>query len=99
MNENKITVSCNLDVILTVCEEKTEKILVSSMVKEGVVLPTNEGKITVYYPDSSDTLFSVAKRFRTSTEKVALDNDLTERVFVDDGEGGKLVGVRRLLIY
>lgn len=99
VSDNKISASCSLESVITVCEEKTEKILVSLTIDEGAEMPENEGKITVYYPSGEDTLFSVAKRFRTSTAKVARDNDLTESVFADENEGGNLVGVTKLLIY
>ena len=99
VSENKMCASCILDALINVVEEKNEKILVSLTVKEDEEIVENEGRITVYYPSDDDTLFSVAKRFRTSAVKVAADNELTESVFADDGEGGKLVGVKRLLIY
>ena len=99
VNEDRICASCNIVADVTVCEEKTEQILVSLAVRDGEEIPQNEGRITVYYPSAEDTLFSVAKRFRTSTVKVASDNAITESVFADDNEDGSLAGVKKLLIY
>ena len=48
---------------------------------------------------SSDTLFSVAKRFHTSGLKLAGDNGITEAVFSSDNPTGSLVGVKRVIIY
>ena len=96
---DEIVVSCILHTSVTVCDEKNEKILSAMSIKEDTEPSKIDGKITVYYPSSEDTLFSVAKKFRTSTAKVASDNDLTESVFANDGEYGNLVGVKRLLIY
>jgi hypothetical protein len=53
--------------------------------------------ITVYYPTPSDTLFSVAKRFHSTPEKIACDNMLTESVSATDSTDS-LSGVKRLVI-
>lgn len=53
--------------------------------------------ITVYYPAPSDTLFSVAKRFHTTTEKLACDNKLSEAVASID-TSDSLSGVHKLVI-
>jgi hypothetical protein len=53
--------------------------------------------ITVYYPTPSDTLFSVAKRFHSTPEKIACDNMLTESASATDSTDS-LSGVRRLVI-
>ncbi len=37
-------------------------------------------RITVYYPSTDDTLFSVAKKFHTTAEKIARDNGISESV-------------------
>lgn len=56
------------------------------------------GRITVYYPDSEDTLFSVARRFRTTTERIAIDNSLTDTVVADKSATASLHGVAMLII-
>ena len=56
------------------------------------------GKISVYYPDTEDTLFDVARKFRTTAERVAIDNSLTEAAIADGCSPASLVGVDMLII-
>ena len=62
-------------------------------------LKSDEAKIVVYYPSPDETLFSVAKHFRTTSLKVAEDNNILESVFAEDNPAGNLSGIKRLLIY
>ena len=57
-----------------------------------------QGRILVYYPDHEDTLFSVARRFRTTPKRVAIDNTLTESALADRGGASSLLGVEKLII-
>jgi hypothetical protein len=99
LDANKVYVSCMLESSVTVCEEKSEKILSSIVKKENENYESNGAKITVYYPTDDDTLFSVAKRYRTSVLKVARDNDISESVFASNNPDGHLKGVKKLIIY
>lgn len=53
--------------------------------------------ITVYYPVPDDTLFSVAKRFRTTPEKIACDNMIADTAAATDSYDS-LSGVKKLII-
>ena len=53
--------------------------------------------ITVYYPTSSDSLFSVAKRFHTTPEKIACDNALAATALATDASD-TLSGIKKLVI-
>ena len=99
LDANKIYASCVLESYVTVCEEKCEKILSSFAMKENEKYESDGAKITVYYPSSDDTLFSVAKKYRTSVLKVAKDNEISESVFSAGNPDGKLTGVKKLVIY
>ena len=57
-----------------------------------------QGRILVYYPDSEDTLFSVARRFHTTPRRVAIDNALTESALANRGGTSSLLGVEKLII-
>lgn len=99
MDSGRIYASCNLESCVTaVCEEK-EKILASSVKREDEKYEKTGATITVYYPDEGDTLFSVAKKFRTSGLKIARDNDISEQVFAASNPEGVLRGIKKLLIY
>lgn len=99
LDSSRLYASCNLESVVTICQEKSERILISS-VKGMEESKEGEGStITVYYPTEGDTLFSVAKKFRTSSLKVARDNDISESVFAADNPDGSLSGIKKLLIY
>ena len=95
----KIYAGCTLESFAIVCSEGSERLLSSSVKIEGSLPVSTESSVIVYYPDSKDTLFSVAKKFRTSGLKLARDNDISETVFNNDNPDGCLLGVKRLLIY
>ncbi len=54
--------------------------------------------ITVYYPDEDESLFEIAKKFHTTSKKIAEDNDLSEQTFADTGSPVSNCGVKRLII-
>ena len=99
IDAENIYVSCVLESDVLVCEEKNEKVLSAFSIKEGEDQDRVNAKITVYYPSDDDTLFSVAKRFKTSVLKVAKDNDISESVFSSNNPDGKLSGIKKLVIY
>lgn len=45
-------------------------------------------QITVYYPTADDTLFGIAKKFRTTVKDIALSNSLSESVVSSGTLGG-----------
>ena len=99
LDASKVYASCVLESSVIVCEERCEKILSSFAMKENEKYESDGAKITVYYPSSDDTLFSVAKKYRTSVLKVAKDNEISESVFSAGNPDGKLTGVKKLIIY
>ena len=99
IDADKIYASCTLESVVMISEEQRERVLSTFSIKEGDPLDVKGAKITVYYPTSEDTLFSVAKRFRTSVLKVARDNEISESVFSMGNPDGRLSGVKKLVIY
>ena len=99
VDDEKLYVSCSLVCSAVATTDSCQEILSSMSCTDGKSYESDCAKITVYYPTPEDTLFSVAKRFRTSTLKVASDNDITEAVFSHDNPNGSLAGVKKLVIY
>ena len=99
LDKNKIYAGCTLESVAVLCAEGCERVLSSSVKVDGTSFESDEASVTVYYPDSTDTLFSVAKRFHTSSLKLAGDNNISDLVFAGDNPEGKLLGVKKLLIY
>ena len=99
LDANKIYAACCTDCILNVCQPMSQVVLSSSVKNESEECEAIGAKISVYYPTEGDTLFSVAKRYRTSTFKLLSDNDIADAVFSSDKDSGDLVGIKKLLIY
>jgi len=95
VDAEKLHFSSELDLKVTLLSEKSERVL-ASLEAEGEELVSSPSKITVYYPTPGESLFSVAKRYRTTVEKLARDNSLTESVFASAAEMPS--GVKRLII-
>ena len=96
---SKLYVSCNLEVTLLTCEEKRVKRLSSSRKISEQPFEKNDSRIVIYYPDANESLFSIAKKYRTTVGKIASDNSLgVEAIASFDGDGVK-PGLRKLLIY
>ena len=55
-------------------------------------------RITVYYPETDDTLFGIAKRFHTTAAKLACDNALPDEATAATDSSASLIGVRKLII-
>lgn len=99
LDAEKLYASCDIVGVLTVSEEGCRRVLNSMARREDEEYKSDEARITVYYPSPADTLFSVAKRYRTSMVKVAQDNDITESLFSSDNPSGNLHGIKKLIIY
>ena len=95
--ENSVLASCLLDVGIDVYEEKRERCLSGSYLTDEE-FTRDESVVTVYYPDKTESLFGIAKRFHTSVESIARDNKLSESVFTSSGNSLGTAGVKRLII-
>jgi hypothetical protein len=99
LDANKLYASCNLETVVTMCEDSTRRVLSSlNKTSESTFEPISS-RIVVYYPEQGDTLFSVAKRFHTSSLKIASDNGVSDSVFSAENEKRSLSGIKKLLIY
>ena len=98
LDNEKLYATCSIDCSVMAVEDRCERILSSMSVKDEES-EEKTASITVYYPTSEDTLFSVAKRFRSSRVKIAKDNGVTEKVFSSDNPHGSLAGIKKLIIY
>ena len=99
LDAEKLYATCTIEASVLALEERSVSVLSSMNRAEGEGYKSEGARITVYYPTKDETLFSVAKRFHTSTVKVAKDNDITESVFAESNPDGVLSGVKKLIIY
>ncbi len=96
VDENNVYLGCKSHMKLVVLYEMHREILASCELVSGGEYETDVAKITVYYPESGETLFDIARRFHTTSEKISADNS-TSRASVSDTEQG--LGAKRLLIF
>ena len=95
---DKLYATCLLEITSRICEEKQIKRLASSVGVPDTDEVSNSSRIVVYYPEPDESLFAVAKKYRTTVAKIADDNSLDART-VSDFDGKHSVGVKKLLIY
>ncbi|MBQ9084095.1 MAG: DUF3794 domain-containing protein [Clostridia bacterium] len=75
----------------------THRIVTSSVKAEECTAPLGSD-IVIYYPEEGESLFEVARLFRTSLLKLASDNSLSESAFRSPSSSSSLSGVRKLII-
>lgn len=68
------------DALVFVSQEKSAERLVSCNVVGENEYKESLSKISVYYPEDGETLFSVAKKFHTTVEAIAKNNDISAEV-------------------
>lgn len=102
------SVSCELDAgavypsanlafcVTTLSEGKIRRLATSHLTDE--VFEPDPATVTVYYPESGESLFDIAKKYHTSVMTIAKDNSLTEGVMASPTSKESLVGIKRLLI-
>lgn len=59
-----------------VSAKKSVKYLSACRMCDGAVVQPSGSRITVYYPNASETLFDIAKKHHTTCEKLCLDNSI-----------------------
>lgn len=97
LDDNSIMASVVLKTFVTLDSERKQRCLSASYITDEEYFK-DDSVVTVYYPDASESLFSIAKRFHTSVVEIAESNSISESVFssFDAPLGGS--GVKKLLI-
>ena len=70
--------SAKVHVFAPIISSESERVLATFAVREDLPFEKRGSRISVYYPSEGESLFSVAKKFHTTSLKVALDNSLSE---------------------
>ncbi len=98
LDAEKITVKSSLKVAYSVAEGNTLTRLSECSLCGEEEYRSRLSTVTVYYPENSESLFSVAKKFHTTVAKIAEDNKLSEQTLAASNKEGVLSGVKRLII-
>ena len=95
LDGSEVKIGYKLTGELLATDTVSKKLLVSS----DVAAPTEaeRGMITVYYPTDKDTLYSVAKKYKTKVAKLSHDNGIASQASA--GECASLGSVERLIIF
>ena len=97
LDADKLYASADLCFDIVALSDVTRRIISSSEAMSDISSKSCTAQVVVYYPDSDDTLFSVAKRYRTTVSKLARDNSIDVQTM--GGMDASLGTVKRLLIY
>lgn len=97
LDENSVSASADLTFFVNVTSDKRQRCLGSSYLTDEEFV-RDASVVTVYYPDTSESLFSIAKRFHTSVLNIAESNRLSESVFASSDAPIGASGVRKLII-
>jgi len=97
LDAEKLYASSELCFNILALSDKSKQRVCASEAKGDSLSESSGARVVVYYPDSDDTLFSVAKRYRTTVQKLARDNSID--VHTSGGADAPIGAVKRLLIY
>ena len=96
-DENNVYASVTLTTFVTLSSEMRQRCLGASYLTDEEH-SRDESIVTVYYPEPSESLFSIAKRFHTSVGEIAESNRLSESVFASSGAPIGGFEVKKLII-
>ena len=96
-DENNICASVNVTSFVTLGAQKRQRCLGASYLTDEEY-KADASVVTVYYPDASESLFGIAKKFHTSVREIAISNKLTESVFASSDAPLGVHGIKKLLI-
>ncbi len=97
IGENDVLLSAVLLAYVTLNAQRRQRCLGASYITDEEYV-RDESVVTVYYPDSSESLFEIAKKFHTSVSSIAENNRLTQNVFAAYDEPLSSSEIRKLLI-
>ena len=89
--------SCSLASRVSVVARRRQRCL-GSLYLTDEEYRNNSSVITVYYPEEGESVFGIAKRFRTSVRTIAEDNMLSESVVASSDASLLSHGIKKLII-
>ena len=98
MDSENITAKCSVTAKLSVFTKEKINRLSSCNTVLGETKAKKDSVITVYYPKNGEKLFDVAKRYKTTSQKIAIDNKLSETALSSLDTAESLLGVKKLII-
>lgn len=96
VDSDSVYLRADAEILCSICEERSLRVLSCSNVSHDNKVEHNKSRIIVYYPTSSDTLYSIAKAHHTTKERLILDNPHIVEASSDGGDA--LSKIRKLII-
>ncbi len=93
-----LSVRCAVSVKYHLSAAKCVRLLTYCEAVETEESESKKATVTVYYPRGGERLFDVAKKYKTTSLKIARDNDLSDQALSSFDSPDSLVGVKRLII-
>ena len=97
MDAEKLYLSSTIEADIVILRDGVKTRLSSCEAISETEVKNDGARVVVYYPERGESLFSVAKRYHTTVEKLARDNAL--EVSVATLGDAELSAVKRLIIY
>lgn len=93
---NSAYLRADAEILCSVFEERNLRVLNCSNISYDSKVEHSKSRIVVYYPTNSDTLYSIAKSYHTTKERLILDNPQIVEVSSDGGDA--LSKIKKLII-
>lgn len=77
-DESRLHVSCEIYVGIMLIEKNTARVLEGATLLKEQELKNDASIVRVYFPKSDDTLWTIAKKYHTTINKIKSENDLAE---------------------
>ncbi len=98
MDSESLVARCTLSLRLSATQAHRIKRLASCESIESDEAARDKSTVTVYYPKVGERLFDVAKKYKTTSARIALDNKLSESALSSFDSADSLVGINKLII-
>ena len=93
-----LTVRCAISVKYHLSAAKSVRLLTYCEAVESEDNAPKKASVTVYYPRGGERLFDVAKKYKTTSLKIARDNELSDQALSSFDTHDSLAGVKKLII-
>ena len=93
-----LSVRCFVCAKYCLFSNKSARVITLCEADENGEILSEKSTVTVYYPRSGERLFDIAKRYKTTSLKIAKDNELSDSALASFDSPDSLVGVKRLVI-
>ena len=96
---SKLYFGCNLTVCAVITEEKKASAVSAIIPIEATEESGEECTVSVYYPEGTETLWSIAKKYKVSPLSIAEENMLSADCLSSNSIEKPLAGVEKLIIF